>query len=124
MTGIDAGRLNKRVTIEEERRTDNGQGGSKTEWLPLEARASVWAEIIGLSGDEALRAGREKDVQTWRVTIRKRDDVSAKNRLKHKGTVYEIKSVLPDPKADDALLLICETGGEPASPPAPAAPEG
>lgn len=110
MSGIDTGRLNKRVTFEADVGGDNGQGGQVEDWQPIPARPTVWAEIIGLSGDEALKAGIEREVQQWRVTIRRRDDVTAENRMLHGGRVYDIKSAMPDPKSEDATLLICETG--------------
>jgi SPP1 family predicted phage head-tail adaptor len=114
VSGIDAGRLNKRVAIQIEGRVPNGQGGYETGWGAVAERPNVWAEIIGLSGDESLRAGVERNVQQWRVTIRRRDDVTTKHRLIHKGQVFEIKSAMPDPKWDDATLLICETQAAPA----------
>jgi SPP1 family predicted phage head-tail adaptor len=110
VSGVDKGRLNKRVLIEAEGRTPNGQGGWVTAWAALPARPNVWAEIIGLSGDEALKAGVERSIQQWRVTILSRDDVTTGHRLTHRGQVFDIKSAMPDPKADDAMLLICETG--------------
>lgn len=114
MNGIDSGRLNKRVTIEAESRTGNGQGGYTTSWAPIAGTPTVWAEIIGLSGDEALSAGVSRNVQQWRVTIRRRDDITTKHRLTHGGRVFNIKSTMPDPRHDDATLLICETVAAPA----------
>lgn len=110
MSGLDRGRLNKRVTIEAPTRQDNGQGGEIVTWDPLPARATVWAEIIGLSGDEALMAGVLRGVQQWRVTIGRRDEVTPEHRLTRPGQVYEIKSAMPDPKSEDGTVLICETG--------------
>lgn len=110
MAGIDSGRLNRRLTIQEETRQSNGQGGFTTSWSDVK---TVWAEVVGLSGDEALAAGIERSVQQWRITIRRRP-VTTKNRLIGKSTmflgrIFNVKSVMPDPKADDATLLICET---------------
>jgi SPP1 family predicted phage head-tail adaptor len=110
MSGIDPGRLNKRVTIEEKTETPNGQGGFDTAWAAVATDPDIWAEIVGLSGDEALQAGIERSVQQWRVTIRRRA-ITAKNRLDFKGSKFDIKSALPDPRADDAIVLICETTG-------------
>ena len=105
MPGIESGRLNKRVAIQAETRVPNGQGGYTTDWTH---ERYIWAEIIGLSGDEALAAGIERSVQQWRVTMRRRP-ISTKKRLLYDGRIFGIKSVLPDPRADDATLLICET---------------
>jgi SPP1 family predicted phage head-tail adaptor len=111
--GIAAARLNRRVRIEQKGRVSNGQGGWTTGWA---AAGTVWAEIIGLSGDEALQQGVQRNVQQWRVTVRRRA-VSAGQRLFYLGSApgiaagpYDIKSVLPDSKAADAIVLVCETG--------------
>jgi SPP1 family predicted phage head-tail adaptor len=105
---IAAGKLREPVRIEVEQRTSNGQGGYITAWTKV---ADVRAEILGLAGDEALRAGVERSVSQYRVTIRKRSDVSVVNRLKWKGQVLAIRSVLPHPNdLRRALLLNCEIG--------------
>lgn len=112
MSGIDPGRLNRRVTIEAETRTPNGQGGYTTDWAPVADNPEVWAEIVGLSGDEALAANITRSVQQWRVTIRRRPlGEGTQHSLMFKGHRFNIKSALPDPRADDAIVLICETTG-------------
>lgn len=106
---MEAGRLRERVTIEGETRVKNGQGGFTTDWT--EVATKVPAEIIGLSGDEALRLGAERSSSQHRVRIRRRGDLTVKNRLVWKGHVMAIKSVLPDPREPQAMqLLICEIG--------------
>lgn len=113
MAGLQAGRLRHRVRIEAKTRVANGQGGSTVAWTLV---AIVRAEIIGLSGDEALKAGVERSVQQWRVTIRTRA-VTTQNRLVYLDAdptlpagPCDIKAVLPDPRAEGALVLMCETG--------------
>lgn len=110
MSGIDPGRLDKRVTFEADGEAPNGQGGYTAGWAAIATLPTVWAEIVGLSGDEALKAGAERNVQLWRVTIRRREDLTTKLRMTRGGKAYDIKSIMPDPKSDDATLLICETG--------------
>ena len=102
------GRLKELVSIQRETRTSNGQGGYTTSWSEV---AKVRAEIIGLSGDEALAAGVERSVQQWRVTIRRRSDISPKNRIQWGGQLLDVRSAIPDPKEPRAFtLLICESG--------------
>jgi SPP1 family predicted phage head-tail adaptor len=105
-------RLRDRVSIEAPTLTDNGQGGQDETWAAIGTMA---AEVYGLSGSEAMKAGIERAVQQWRVTIRRRDDVTAKHRLQWLlgGTTkqMEITAVMPDPKAPrEATLLLCESG--------------
>jgi SPP1 family predicted phage head-tail adaptor len=111
--GLAAGRLRERVEIEAEVQTSNGQGGYVSAWSVV---ATVRAEVNGLSGGEAMRAGIERNVQQWRVTIRRRDDVTAKHRLQwlrpgNTRVRLDIKATMPDPKLPrDATLLLCESG--------------
>ncbi|HEY1605617.1 MAG TPA: phage head closure protein [Allosphingosinicella sp.] len=113
MNGLNRGRLRERVRLEALSLTDNGQGGQEETWTPV---ATVAAEIVGLSGAEAMKAGIDRSVQQWRVTISCRDTVTAKHRLmwiRAGGAEerLEIQAAMPDPKAPrDATLLLCESG--------------
>jgi head-tail adaptor len=108
--------LRDRVTIEEQKNVPNGQGGFKSAWLTAPGAESVPAEIVGLSGDEALRLGVERSTTTFRVRMRRRPSlaVTPEHRLKWKsagGEIMAIRSVLPDPRDPRAaLLLIAEIG--------------
>lgn len=108
---LRAGEMDQRVALQSEQRTPNGQGGFTTAWANLPTAPTVWAKIEGMSGNEAVQASIERAVTQWRVIIRKRGDVTPKNRMLWKGLVLDIKSAMPwpkDPRA--ALLLICESG--------------
>lgn len=103
-----ASRLRERVTLQAEARTSNGQGGFTTAWSDV---ATIWAEVIGLSGDESIQAAIERSSIRYRVTIRKRSDVSPRNRLVWGSTKLDVRSVIADPRNDKAaLVLICEAG--------------
>ena len=107
---MDAGKLRHRVTIECEGKTPNGQGGFTTAWAPV--ASGVPAEIIGLSGSEAISSGVERSVTLYRVSIRSRSDVSAKVRLKWNGRVLAVKSVIPHPQHPvTAMQILCEMSG-------------
>lgn len=102
---MDAGRLRERVTIEGETRVANGQGGWKTGWAAI-AR-NVAAEIVGMSGDEALRLGVERSTTLYRVRIRKRAGVTAANRLVWKGQPMAIRSgPLPDSQDPNSIMVL------------------
>lgn len=108
---MEAGRLRERVAIEEETSVPNGQGGFRAGWSTVAGAARVPAEIIGLSGDEALQSGAERAIATYRVRMRKRTGLTAKNRLQWNGQTMAIETVLPDPREPKTmLLLICEIG--------------
>lgn len=103
--------MNEQVTIQAETRTANGQGGYTTSWANVATDPTVWARVIGLSGDEALQAGIQRAVQQWRVHIRLRTDVTPKHRLLWSGLTLNVKAAMPDPRQPrDFTLLICESG--------------
>lgn len=107
---MNAGILRERVTIQSEQRTSNGRGGFTTGWSNVTA-PTVAAEIVGLSGDEAIEANIQRASTTWRVTIRRRSDVTPKHRLLWGAVVMAVRSVIPHPKwPREATLLICESG--------------
>lgn len=106
--GLAAGSLRELVSIEAESRVSNGQGGFTATWAEIDL---VNANVVGMSGNEALRAGIERASTQYRVTIRKPSAVTAKNRLRWNGQVMSIHSSMPHPNyPTEAILLLCETG--------------
>jgi SPP1 family predicted phage head-tail adaptor len=106
---MEAGRLRERVTIEGPTRVSNGQGGWTTGWADVADK--VPAEIIAMSGDEALRLNVETSTVRYRVTMRKREGLTPKNRLRFGSELLEVRSVQRHPQAPNShLLLICEAG--------------
>ncbi len=107
---MKASDLDQRISIQEERRLANGQGGYSTSWGPV-PDSEAWANIVGLSGGEAMEAGVQRNVQQWRVTIYLRPSVTPKNRLIWGGRVLDIKAAMPLPKDPRKFtLLMCESG--------------
>jgi SPP1 family predicted phage head-tail adaptor len=107
---MNAGELRDRVTIEEQIKTVDEQGGQVTNWAAVASAPDISANVIGLTGDEALNGLVERSTATWRVMIRKRAGLTTKHRLLWNGIVLNIRSVLPHPKEPRAaLLLVCES---------------
>lgn len=108
---ITATRLREQVTIQDKNLVDNGKGGRKRpdgepEWLDI---AEVWAEVIPLRGGEALSHAVLRSEQTYRVTIRARDDVTPALRLNWRGTGLNIKTAtLSIDRAD--IVMTCTSG--------------
>jgi head-tail adaptor len=113
-----AHRLRDRLVVEEAVDVDNGQGGRDESWQPLGGegapQSKLSAEVYGLSGSEAMRAGIERAVNQWRVTLRRRDDITSQHRfrwLNGGNVVLAIKSVMRDPKdPQNVTLALCESG--------------
>lgn len=69
--------------------------------------ATLWANVDFTSGSEAFKDHTVESRSVAMVTIRWRDDVSAKDRLIHQGKRYEIKSVIPEAQRKTQILLEC-----------------
>jgi len=104
---LDAGSLNRRVTIEAEQRVANGQGGWITSWEPV---ATVWAEMIPLRGDEALQANIVRSVQLWKVTIRHRPSVTTAHRLRYRDLTLNIRSAADPDGLRERTVMTAESG--------------
>lgn len=87
---MQAGKLDRRITIEDLQKTPDGAGGYTENWVTL---ATVWAEKRKQSGEEALRAGSVVPAETVIFRTRFRSDVTTEARIKHEGETYNITSI-------------------------------
>lgn len=109
MTGDTfAGRMNRRITLEEAVTTPDGSGGFSTAW---EEFATVWAEVKPLSpGREALADARLASQQGYRILMRTLTGLNADMRINHGGRYLNIRAIrFPEP--DGAVLEILAEEG-------------
>lgn len=105
---MNAGELNRRVTIQQlaSMQDDHGQPG--TAWSTV---ATLWASIADLSGREYLAADAQQSQAQTKITIRYRSGILPAMRVLHGVDVYNIEAVLRGSGAlKDALLLMCSRG--------------
>lgn len=102
---MEAGKLNRRVTVKELSDSQDAAGQPVQTWADV---ATVWAHIRHLSGVESIKADADTSVVKASVRIRRRTGVDAGMRVYHGSTVYEIKAVLPDEESRERLDLACE----------------
>lgn len=90
---LQPGKFNSFVTIQTRAEGRDDLGQPLDTWETFD---EVWAQIVYLSGIESIKA--DANVSIARVSIRVfyRTDIHAGMRVEHEGTIYEIKSVLPD----------------------------
>ncbi len=103
----------ERIVIEEKNLVDNGRGGRKRpenepEWKAIVDKP-IGAEIIALRGDEALSNAVLRQVQLYRVTIRRRPGVTPANRIVWGSIVMNIKAVAQSVDRR-SLVMSCEAG--------------
>ncbi|MFT3815442.1 MAG: phage head closure protein [Acidovorax sp.] len=103
---MQAGKLNKRVTIQQKGAATNSWG----EPLPdaWEEVAKVWARILHQSGMASIKADAQTSVVKASVRVRYRTDLLAGMRVLHGTTVYLVRAVLPDEVRREHVDLVCE----------------
>jgi SPP1 family predicted phage head-tail adaptor len=84
-----AGRLTKRVTFQERSTTLVGAGDQSETWSNS---FNDWVALEPLSGRELIAGASVQNVSTHRVTMRYRDDVNARMRIKYGDRYFNITS--------------------------------
>lgn len=105
---MKAGRLNRRVIIQQRLATENELGERVSGWQTV---ATVWANIINKSGLETVRNEMDMSIVSASIRIRYRTGLSAGMRVLHGSTVYDIQAVLLDGTGRQYVDLVCQTGG-------------
>ncbi|MNM24928.1 Phage head-tail joining protein [compost metagenome] len=104
-----AGRLRHRVRLQQQ--VIGQHAGTGAQIVGWEDLAEVWAEVVPLSVREFVAGQAVSSEVTTRITIRFRDDVTAKCRALYRGRVYNIHGVLADPRSGlEYLTLPCSEG--------------
>ena len=105
---MKAGKLRHLGVIERLVTTQNTTTGAVSEaWQTF---AAAWVSIEPLSGREFIAAQAVQAGVNTRITMRHRDGVLPSMRFNYRGTVYDIRAVLPDPTLQRHINLMCETG--------------
>lgn len=112
-TRTTSSRLRHRLTLQQESRTPDGDGGYARSWSDV---ADVWAEIIPLSGNAVY--GKETTVAaqlqaeiSHRVLLRYRAGVTAGMRLLFGTRAFNIVSVANRNEESEVLELLVIEGG-------------
>jgi len=87
---MDAGRLDRRLTLQQPVRTVDETGDSQVSWSDV---ATVWAMVEESGGRELWRAQQVMPEVSARILIRHRDDVQADWRAVEDGRVWSILAV-------------------------------
>lgn len=123
MLKLPAGRLRHRVTIEEQLVELDSDGAQVEAWVPFGDGRALPAEITPLSARELIAAQAVSSKSTTRIRIRYRPGITAAMRIRHRGMVYEIEGVIPDPDSGRRFItLLASSLLNPLAPSSPAVP--
>jgi SPP1 family predicted phage head-tail adaptor len=108
MEPFNAGRLNKRVTLQKPGSTNNDAGETVTTWS---GQGSVWAEILPQGAAEFERVRAVHSSMTHQVTLRYRADLDNTWRILYGTRVFEILGIVNAEEKNAILALACEEHG-------------
>ena len=100
------GELRLRLTLEAPAEIDDGEGGVMRSW---NAVADLWAAVRPLAMDEKTITDRETPLLKYRVTLRRRDDLSEANRFRLGSRILIVRAVRdPDERGEFLECLVEE----------------
>lgn len=102
---LTIGEMRHRITFQQEVKTSDGHKGFTVGWQDL---VSVWASVEPLSGREYFYSHQIKAELSHRVRIRYRADITVKMRIKHRGRVLGIESILDKKERREELEILCK----------------
>jgi SPP1 family predicted phage head-tail adaptor len=105
-----AGKLRQRIDFQKPVFTQDPVSGEMIkDWIDVWIK--VPASVEPLSAREFISAADTQAEVTARIGIRSRAGVNSTMRIIHRGKVYNIEGVLPDPKSGlEYLTLPCSEG--------------
>ena len=99
---MQAGRLNRRCTLQQPGTTTDALGQPIPGWTDV---ATVWASIVDVSGREYVAAGGLQNSAQTKITIRYRSGIVPSMRVVHGADTFNIEAVLGQDRR--SLLLMC-----------------
>lgn len=101
---MQAGRLNRRITLQKQSSVRDTTGQSKITWTDI---ATVWAAILPLRGREFFEAERLNSEISVRILIRYRPDVSSTWRVKYGARMFDVREIINPEDSRVELQLMC-----------------
>lgn len=106
---MQAGKLNKRVSVQKPARVQDLESGAMTAGWVEERKQFAAIDPLSVNAFVAAQAAQSK--VSVRIVLRYRDDITSAWRIVHKGKIYNIEGVLPDDNSGrEYLTLACSQG--------------
>lgn len=112
---MHAGKLRHRIIPQKRISSqDPVTGEVVTQWVNLVNSTSdggIYGEVVAASARDFVAAQAFQNAVTTRIKIRFRDDIFPQCRILHRGKIYNVEGVLPDPDSGlEYLTLPCSDG--------------
>ena len=106
---MQAGKLNRRITIEQRSTTQDAIGQPVETWTTV---ATVWADVRSTNGlsfiKEAIKADADVSISRVSFRIRHRTGINAGMRVVFNTENYDIEAVMPDMAGKRHLDIVCQ----------------
>lgn len=109
---LNAGDLRTRGVLQQRQSAADGQGGNVVTWVPV---ATVWAEVVAITGSEGVTADQQRPLVLYNITIRYRPGITpseygadASMRFVVGARTFDIRTVIDIEERHEGLLLGCE----------------
>jgi SPP1 family predicted phage head-tail adaptor len=99
------GNLNQRALLLANTLAPDGGGGFSDDW---EAFATVWVAVEVLGGSDDASADRLESRVRHRLTLRRRSDVAAGQRVQTGARLFRIHTVIDSGPQSPLMTLLCE----------------
>ena len=106
--GLDAGKLNRRITIERRVAGEDAAGQPIEGWEPV---ATVWADIRtprGLGAVRDMQGDIAASIARYSIGIRYLEGLDSGMRIRTQGQVFDVKQVRMDYAERIWTDLVCE----------------
>lgn len=105
---MQAGKLNRRITIQQNGSTQDANGELVVGWVNLitTGDGTLAASIVDITGSQYVAAGSTGNNVQTKIGIRYLATILPKMRVLHGATVYDIEAVLGQDKR--SLVLMCK----------------
>ncbi len=103
---MEAGALRHKVIIQQPTETTNSLGEITPSWTTF---ATVWAEILPLSGKEYWSSKQVNSEVTGKIRIRYKSGITPKMRVKYGTRIFNIEAVMNYLERNiESILLVSE----------------
>lgn len=101
---MNPGKYRNRVTIQSYGKVPDGGGGWQEEWYD---DGQAWAHVNPMQGNKRYIAQQVNSEISHEVYMRYRD-ITRSQRLKHRGRILEIESIIDVDERKKELLITCK----------------
>jgi len=107
---LNTGKMRNRIIIEEyDPEAVNENGYPAPEWKTVKR---PWAKIKTVKGYETISGAAEVNTKVKRFIIRPTDGLHEKQRIIHKGIIYDIQAILEDDEEEVTYTIVAISTGK------------